>query len=175
MNDGGKQLARTVGAALTVARWVLTLILLLFVPATIISVFLPGGLSIAALLSGAGRRGEVPGAYSAGSILAYASGNLALALVIVMALRQMMRTVSAGQPFDPANTVRLRRIAAAMAGLALLATLVRPMIPALARSARHLATPDLNLGLWLGALVVLVLAEIFREGTRLREDADMTI
>lgn len=175
MDDKSKRLARYIEVALIIARWVFIVMLTVMVPAMILSFFMPDGMSISGIMTRAGTPADTHVSHFAGPVLAYASANLALALVIVAKLRHMMRTVTTGQPFDLANTIRLRRISAAMAGLALLATFMRPLIPGLARPLVNMATPDLNLGLWLAALVVLVLAEIFREGTRLREDADMTV
>ncbi len=34
---------------------------------------------------------------------------------------------------------------------------------------------DFNLTSWLAVLIILVLAEVFREGTRLRADAELTV
>ena len=167
--------ARSLAPTLQILRWVLIIMLALLVPAMVVALLVPHSVSIAELLGQAVAPTPSTGDPATVLILAYACANLALMLVIVAKLRRMMHAVAAGQPFERANTTRLRQIAAAMAGLAFLATLVRPFVPGLARPGIHLATPDLNLGLWLAALVMLVFAEVFREGARLRDDADMTI
>ena len=175
MNDKSKRLARNIGAILTVARWIIIAMLVLLVPAMIFSFFSPNVIPMSVIADSAGTPIDPHASFPTHYVLAYALGNLALVLVITTKLRLMMRTVSSGTPFEAENAVRLRRIAAGMAALALLPILVRPMVPVIVRSSIGMASPNLNLGLWLGALVVLVLAEVFREGARLRDDADMTV
>lgn len=175
MDITSKRLARNIGVTLIVAKWVFLILLALMVPAMILSFLMPDGLSISGMVGRVGMPAQVRGSYFVGPVLGYASANLALALMIVTRLHSIMCTVATGRPFDPANSGRLRRIAAAIAGLAVLATVIRPLIPGLGRPIANMATPDLNLGLWLAAAVVFVLAEVFREGASLREDADMTV
>ena len=175
MNDRSKRLARMIGMTLRVARWVIITMLVLLVPALIFSVFSPDAVPMAAVTDGTGAAADLHSSFPAQSFLAYAIVNLALVLVVVSKLRHVMGTASAGTPFEGRNTSRLRGIAAAMAGLAILPTLVRPFVPLAARASVDMSHPNFNFGLWLAAVVVLVLAEVFREGARLREDADMTV
>ncbi len=94
-------------------------------------------------------------------------------LIIVARLRQIFATLMAGDPFHPENISRLRIIGLALGSLELV------------RYAVRLASDVLNLGIkkdsgisltaWFSVLVVFVLAEVFREGARLRQEAELTI
>lgn len=175
MNDKSKRLARTLAGILMAARWIIIAMLVLLIPTMILSWFSPGIVPMSVVADSAGTPIDPHASFPTGYILAYALCNLTLVLIIVSTLRHVMRSVSTGTPFELANGSRLRKIAAGMAGLALLPVLVRPLIPLAVRPAIDMANPNFNFGLWLGALVVIVLAEVFREGARLREDADMTV
>jgi hypothetical protein len=96
-------------------------------------------------------------------------------LVIFFRLRQVFATLILGDPFRPENVGRLRIV-----GLGLIALEVAGYI---VRLALAWAIPDrensvdfgINLSGWFAILVVFVLAEVFREGARLRRDAELTI
>jgi hypothetical protein len=108
----------------------------------------------------------------AGMLLAYAL-SLGGVLVIVHCLRKIFATLTAGDPFHPDNVNRLRLIGLMLAGLELgryaVWTLSRFM-PQVDR-----VEPNFNLTAWFSVLVVFVLAEVFREGARLRREAELTI
>ncbi len=94
-------------------------------------------------------------------------------LVVVDRLRRVFATMSTGDPFDPANVRRLRE-----AGLALVA--VQLVGYALRWVAADVFTRlqgggGLELSGWFAVLIVFVLAEVFREGARLRAEAAMTV
>lgn len=94
-------------------------------------------------------------------------------LVIVHSLRQIFTTLTAGDPFHPRNVQRLRLIGLMLAALELGRYAVwgmRPLLPFVRR-----ADPNFNLTAWFSVLVVFVLAEVFREGARLRREAELTI
>lgn len=94
-------------------------------------------------------------------------------LVIVDALRRIFVTLTAGDPFHPANVNRLRLIGLMLAVLELgryLVWGVSAQIPGINR-----VEPNFNLTSWFSVLVVFVLAEVFREGARLRREAELTI
>ena len=95
-------------------------------------------------------------------------------LVIVGSLRRIFTTLTAGDPFHPDNVARLRLIGLMLAGLEL------GRYAFWAASAWLLAgvnreEPNLSLTAWFSVLVVFVLAEVFREGARLRREAELTI
>jgi hypothetical protein len=94
-------------------------------------------------------------------------------MVIVERLRRVFATLTAGDPFHPDNVRRLRVV-----GLALAALLVANYV---FYSVNQWLFPDKNffdsfsLSAWFPVLVVFVLAEVFREGARLRREAELTI
>ena len=94
-------------------------------------------------------------------------------LVIVHSLRRIFMTLMAGDPFHPTNVGRLRLIGLMLAALEVGRYCVwglSPFMPGVAR-----IQPNLNLTAWFSVLVVFVLAEVFREGARLRREAELTI
>ena len=95
-------------------------------------------------------------------------------LVIVGRLRKIFSTLTAGDPFDPENVRRLRVIGIMLGALELsryAAALIAAWI------APHEAKPahGVSLTAWFAVLVIFVLAEVFREGARLRREAELTI
>jgi len=97
-----------------------------------------------------------------------------LVLIIVQRLRKIFGTMTVGDPFHPENVRRLRIV-----GLFLgLLELSRYVFGIVHRIALHEPAPqadNINLTAWFAVLVVFVLAEVFREGARLRRDAELTI
>ena len=94
-------------------------------------------------------------------------------LVIVHSLRRIFMTLTAGDPFHPHNVQRLRLIGLMLAALELGRYAVwglSPIVPWVKR-----VEPNINLTAWFSVLVVFVLAEVFREGARLRREAELTI
>ena len=93
-------------------------------------------------------------------------------VVIVQRLRRVFGTMTAGDPFHPDNVRRLRVIGMVLA----LLEIDRYVFGALDRFLLHVpAATGLNLTAWFAVLVIVVLAEVFREGARLRRDAELTI
>jgi hypothetical protein len=94
-------------------------------------------------------------------------------LVIIRALRRIFATLTAGDPFRPDNVGRLRVIALMLSILELgryAFWSISAWLPAV-----HHVRPSFGLTAWFSVLVVLVLAEVFREGARLRREAELTI
>jgi len=95
-------------------------------------------------------------------------------LVIVERLRRIFQTLTAGDPFHPDNLRRLRVIGLILAGLEVGRYVfwggLALMAPGLNKS-----DGGLNLTTWFSVLVIFVLAEVFREGARLRREAELTI
>lgn len=91
-------------------------------------------------------------------------------------LRQILSTLAAGDPFVPDNAPRLTRIAVAV-GIVELAGILSVFF------VKHVfalsGTETLRLGIKPGiigaVIVLLILAQVFKEGTRLREAEKMTI
>src|SRR5262249_54183781 len=100
--------------------------------------------------------------------------QVAFVLIIVQRLRKIFGTMTAGDPFHPENVRRLRVVGLFLALLEMAASLSRPIH----EFALHEAAPpseSVDLTAWFAVLVVFVLAEVFREGARLRRDAELTI
>jgi hypothetical protein len=114
---------------------------------------------------------------------AMAGGAVMVGLVlwILAELAALCRSVRDGQPFAPRNAVRIRRLALAV----LIAEVSRAAIVYAAHTyvaarfaADHLhftAWPRINAFAIVSALILLVLAEVFRTGTRLDEDQSLTV
>ena len=122
-------------------------------------------------------KGPWIGPLAAGTLLA---GDLYIAgaLVIVGRLRRIFQTLIAGDPFHPDNVRRLRVIGAALAGLELgrygFAVIAQIVVHSLGLAKVDLGG-QINLNTWFSVLVIVVLAEVFREGARLRGEAELTI
>ncbi len=98
------------------------------------------------------------------------------AIVIVGRLRRIFRTLIAGDPFHHDNVRRLRVIGGALAAL----EMGRYAVAALTHLVIHGQSPfkvngSISLTTWFAVLAIVVLAEVFREGARLRDEAELTI
>jgi hypothetical protein len=111
-----------------------------------------------------------------GLVLGLVAASLYIAGVfyIVGRLRRIFATLTAGDPFQPDNVRRLRTIGGMLAVLELgrypVALLTAWLAPG-ASGGRFTFNPTA----WFAVLVVFVLAEVFREGARLRREAELTI
>jgi len=108
-------------------------------------------------------------------------GLLALAMLVLWQLRQVFRTLEDGAPFDAENARRIRWVGFAM----ILGEIFRASALgfwtyyAAARFESEQmyfgASLDFNLIAIIHGLVILVIAEVFRSGTRLEEDQSLTV
>lgn len=115
------------------------------------------------------RRGPV--------LLALALGggvHLGALLVAADRLRRVFALMSTGDPFHPSNVARLRQAGMALVAIQLSAYALHLAAGAIFPRLRGSGL-DLNLSGWFAILVVFVLAEVFREGARLRAEAELTI
>lgn len=113
--------------------------------------------------------------------MAGAAVMLGLVLWILADLAAVCRSVRDGRPFAARNAVRIRRLALAV----VLAEVARAAVVYAANAyvaaqfaADHLrftARPHLNAFAIVSALILLVLAEVFRTGTELDEDHSLTV
>lgn len=110
--------------------------------------------------------------FALGSITAYFGSFL----LILGHLRKIFRTLTIGDPFQPANVTRLRQIGLILAVVTGGVWLAQGMVAA--RLAPGIMDPQ-GIGELLtpifSVLVVFVLAEVFREGARLRRESELTI
>ena len=96
--------------------------------------------------------------------------------VVLQRLLAIVETVRAGDPFIAANAHRLQAIAWALLAL----QLVSIVIAAIGESVSTPAHPvDLDAGFsiagWLAVLLTFLLARVFAEGTRMRDDLEGTV
>ncbi|MEM9964001.1 MAG: DUF2975 domain-containing protein [Asticcacaulis sp.] len=96
-------------------------------------------------------------------------------LVIVLWMRQVFRTLAEGDVFHPANVWRLRLIGIALAVLEIYSYLSRTLVEALLNMPVEPVYGMRAVTAWVSVLVVFVLAEVFKEGARLRAEANLTI
>jgi hypothetical protein len=106
---------------------------------------------------------------------------LALVFWVIGLLRAVFRTLRDGQPFVPANAARIHWIGFAVIFIELARSAVvffenrYAMTHFAADGLRFDARPDLNGFAILYGVIILVIAEVFRAGTRLDEDQSLTI
>ena len=90
--------------------------------------------------------------------------------IIIDRLRRIFLAVNQGRAFELPNVGRLRLIGTALAGLELSALAINALAP-MGAGPRF----DLDLGAWLGVLIVFMLAEVFRQGSDMRDDVQATV
>ena len=107
--------------------------------------------------------------------LAGAAGYVGGFALIMANLRRILVTLSVGDPFHPDNSERLKRVGLILATVTGAAWVGQTLVARLARGSMDppslfdLATP------FFSVLIVFVLAEVFREGARLRRESELTI
>jgi len=127
----------------------------------------------AAVLAHAQIMGHAPG-LPAAVRLTGAELSLIGVLIIVQRLRKVFGAMTAGDPFHPDNVRRLRVIALVLALIEVNDYAFAALDHFVLGEHRHMQF-SLNLTAWFAVLVIVVLAEVFREGARLRRDAELTI
>jgi hypothetical protein len=121
-----------------------------------------------------------PAWFRAGSLVAWGA-VFALILFFLYHLRRLAERVEAGAAFDPDNTRRLRLLGSALLASELLEGAVlwwqSHVVVEVAQSAAFEfgRVYDVDPGVLFAALVLFVLAEIFRRGTLLEEDHALTV
>ena len=113
--------------------------------------------------------------------LAIILGLLVLGMWVVAQLRQIFGTLRDGEPFAAENAARIRRVGIGVILVELLrigAVLFWSYSAGAivtANGARFVPTTHITAPAILYGVVILVIAEIFREGARLREEQSLTI
>ena len=102
--------------------------------------------------------------------------SIPLNYAILKRLLAIVETVRAGDPFVAANASRLQAIAWSLLALQLLSLVVGAIVKAISIPAHPL---DIDAGFsingWLAVLLTFLLARVFAEGTRMREDLEGTV
>lgn len=153
-----------------VGLWIFVSLLSLFTLIALLFSFNPELLAAMLPISDAVSRN---GPLFAGALAAWAL-LLGGWMVIVERLRKIFATLTAGDPFHPDNVVRLRLIGLVLAGLEVGRYVFSGLARWLAPKAKVI-DDSFTLTAWFSVLVVFVLAEVFREGARLRREAELTI
>lgn len=113
---------------------------------------------------------------SARWILALVAPIMLFAHLLLRRLQAILQTVRAGEPFAPANAERLQVVA-----WCLLAIQVCDLCFGVAATTFDTAAGERTSGWspgitgWVAVLLIFVLARVFREGARLRHEAELTI
>jgi len=161
--------------ALAVAYWLMIVLTIGAVVVFVSVIFIPiGPMGLTVTNDAGGTQIPVPKAYVLFGIGAFAGyfGGFAL---ILRHLRRIFLTLTLGDPFHPANVARLKQIGLILAVVTGGAWLGQTLVARMARGALdtpsifNLATPVFSV------LIIFVLAEVFREGARLRREAELTI
>jgi hypothetical protein len=126
-----------------------------------------------AILAHANIMGQAPGV-AAAVRLGGAELSLIGVTVIVQRLRRIFGAMTAGDPFHPDNVRRLR-VTALVLGLIEINRYLFAALDRFALGVHPRGGLNLDFTPWFAVLVIVVLAEVFREGARLRRDAELTI
>jgi hypothetical protein len=95
---------------------------------------------------------------------------------VLKRLLAIVRTVRAGDPFVAANAHRLHAIAWALLMLQLLSLVIGGVVKAISIPAHPLhIDAGFTINGWLAVLLTFLLARVFAEGTRMREDLEGTV
>jgi hypothetical protein len=104
------------------------------------------------------------------------------ALIIVGRLRRLFDSFTSGEPFRRENAAHLRAIWITMLAMEVARYVLLAGVAAMfaAVGAPEGASADFNiphpdLSTWLSIAVLIVLAEVFREGARMKEEQELTI
>jgi DUF2975 family protein len=102
--------------------------------------------------------------------------GIPLNYVVLRRLLAIVETVRAGEPFVAANASRLQAIAWALFALQILSLVVGAIAKAISTPAHpfHFQA-GFSISGWLAVLLTFLLARVFAEGTRMREDLEGTV
>jgi hypothetical protein len=98
-----------------------------------------------------------------------------LNFIVLSRLLAMVNTVFGGDPFVAQNAARLQTIAWAVLGQQLLQLVVGTIARSVSTPAHTLHISAFSTGGWLAVVLLFVLARVFLEGTRMREDLEGTV
>ena len=98
-----------------------------------------------------------------------------LNFIVLGRLLAIVNTVRGSDPFVAQNAARLQTIAWAVLGQQLLQLGVGTIARSVSTSAHPLHISALSTGGWLAVVLLFVLARVFVEGTRMREDLQGTV
>lgn len=173
---GSGLLARILKTTVDVAYWVMATATLIAAIGFVAAIFVPLSQLSVTIDTGAEAR-QMPLSrglllFAIGLAVAYFAGFF----VILRQLRRIFASLLMGDPFQPKNVSRLQRIGIALTLVAIGGWIAQTV------AARHLApgaieAPGISELFTPGfaVIIVFVLSEVFREGTRLRRESELTI
>jgi hypothetical protein len=103
-----------------------------------------------------------------------AAPMIAVVHILLSRMLDMLETVRIGDPFVPENAVRMNMIAWCMLAIELL-RLAFGAMAAMMNAAGSDIDWEFSLNGWLAVLLLFVLARIFEEGTRIRDDLEAMV
>ncbi len=103
-----------------------------------------------------------------------AAPMIAAVHILLSRMLDMLETVRMGDPFVPENAVRMNIIAWCMLAIELLRLAFGAMAAAM-NAAGSKIDWEFSLNGWLAVLLLFVLARIFEEGTRIRDDLEAMV
>ena len=93
--------------------------------------------------------------------------------LIINRLRRIFLAVNRGDAFEHANVKRLQMVGIGLIGMELTSTVSNVLAPMIDGSEGAGLSVDFQM--WMAILVVFILAEVFRQGAQMRDDAQMTV
>jgi len=143
-------------------------------------VLLAGGIELVSMLSGSPISiGAITVDDHDISVPELAAGLVGVFVVVCavvfvsLELRKILATLAAGDPFVPDNAVRLTRIAIAIAITQLMRYAIAIFVGLVVTGTSLEFSVDLIA--WASVAALFILSQVFREGTRLRDEEKMTI
>lgn len=118
------------------------------------------------------------------AILLLVAGLLFLVLCFVIQLKRIADTVGQGDPFQPANADRLRRMAWFSLGIQGIELVLGWLVARYGEYAQAVGSDDVTIGIDGGgasltglalAVVLFILARVFRHGAAMRDDLEGTV
>ena len=98
-----------------------------------------------------------------------------LNVIVLTRLLAMVNTVRAGDPFVAQNAARLQAIAWAVLGQQLLQLVIGRIASTVSTPTHPLHISAFSPSGWLAVVLLFVLARVFGEGTRMRDDLEGTV
>ena len=98
-------------------------------------------------------------------------------IYICVQLRRILETLADGDPFVPENAPRLLRISITIAIMEVARCVITLMLLIFVDFGDEASGPRFSISLiaWVSAAAMLVFSQVFREGSRLREEEKMTV
>ena len=168
---GKGSLASILAAGLHVARFVIFIAFIGLSIGAVVVPFVPliaGALSQIENVHFDGDVGIDPGDYIE---LMYHFVTFGVMLFIVNRLLEILRTLRFGSPFVKENADRFRNVGFAL----LLGEAAKIAFGILENVFAANLDIDMSLTTWVGIVSVFVLAEVFREGAKMKEEQDLTV